>query len=107
MGAGQGESRVHCQFTERQTGSGRNPGDTHHLNPVSIRIQDKSDILYIPVGEAFFEWHAESLESCTSGLDIIYGDRDVAESARLGIARMVGRIVERLRAGIVGKLEDA
>jgi hypothetical protein len=31
----------------------------------------------------------------------------VAESARVGIARVVGRLVERLRAVVVGKLEDA
>jgi len=53
------------------------------------------------------EWHAQPLEARASDLNVVHGDRDVAESARLGIARMVGRLVEGLRAAVVGKLEDA
>ena len=81
--------------------------ETHHLNPVSIRVQDESDVLHLPIGETLLEWHAQPLEACASGLNVVHGDRDMAKPARLGIARMVGRLVERLRAVIVGKLEDA
>lgn len=81
--------------------------ETHHLNPILIRVQDEGDFFYLPVSEALFELHAEPLKACASGLDVGHGDRNVAESARLGIARVVGCLVERLRAMVVSKLEDA
>ena len=81
--------------------------DTHHLNPVPIRVQDESNILHLPIGEALFEWHAQPLEACASGLNVVHGDRNMAESARLGIARMEGCLVERLCTVVVSKLEDA
>ena len=85
----------------------RKHAETHHLDPVPIRVQDESDISHLTVCEALSEWHAESLEACASGLDIGHGDRNVTESLRLGIARVVWRRLERLRAVVVGKLEDA
>jgi hypothetical protein len=85
----------------------REHAETHHLNPVSIRVQDESNTLNLPIGEALFEWNAQPLETCASGLNVVHGDRDVAESLRFGIARMVGCLVERLCAVIVGKFEDA
>lgn len=88
-------------------GGVRKRAGTYHLNPVSIRVQDESDILHLPICEALFEWHAQPLEACASGLNVVHGNRDVAEPARIRIARMVGGLLERLRARIVGKLEDA
>jgi hypothetical protein len=80
---------------------------THHLDPVPIRVQDERDVPHLPVRETLFEWHAERLEARARRLDVGHGERDVAESARLGIARVIGRRVERLRAVVVGELEDA
>ena len=64
-------------------------------------------MFHLPVGEALFKWHAEPLEACASRLDVVHGDRNVAEPFRVGITRVIGRRLERLRAVIVGKLEDA
>ena len=103
MGAEREEKHIVSSPNGKSKGNGKH-AETHHLNPVSIRVQNESNILQLSIGEALFKWHAQPLEACASGLNVVHGDRDVAESARLGIARMVGRLVERLRAGIVGKL---
>lgn len=86
---------------------GRKTVETYHLNPVPIRVQDESDFFHLPVREALFKRNAEPLEACASGRDIVHGDRNVTESFWVGIARVVGRCLERLRAVVMGKLEDA
>lgn len=103
MGAEQEESGVSYQFTKQQTRRGRKD----RRDAVSIGVQDESNTLDLPIGKALLEWHAQPLEACASDLNVVYGNRDVTESARLGITRMVGRLVEGLRAMIVGKLEYA
>ena len=59
------------------------------------------------IREALLERHAKSLEARACLLDVGHGDGDMAEPLRLGIARMVWRRFQRLRAVIVGKFEDA
>lgn len=104
LGAEQKESKVHCQFNQRQT---RKVTETHHLNPVSIRVQNESNFIHLPIGKALLKWYAQPLKACASDLNVVHGDRDMAESTRLGIARVEWCLVERLSAVIVGKLEDA
>ena len=81
--------------------------ETHHLNPVSIRVQNESNFIHLPIGKALLKWYAQPLKACASDLNVVHGDRDMAESTRLGIARVEWCLVERLSAVIVGKLEDA
>ena len=81
--------------------------ETHHLDPVSVRVQDERDVIHLAVREALLERHAESLEARTCLLDIGHGDGDVAEPLRLGVSGVIWRRFQRLRAVIVGKFEDA
>ena len=81
--------------------------ETHHLDPVPVWVQDERDISHFAVREALLERHAESLEARACLLDVGHGDGDVAEPLRVGVSRVVWRRVQRLRAVIVGKFEDA
>ena len=81
--------------------------ETHHLDPVPVRVQDERDVPHLAVREALLERHAESLEARARFLDVGHGDGDVPEPPRLGVARVVWRRFQRLRAVVVGKFEDA
>ena len=93
-----------CQSTRALTEAN---SETHHFNPVSIRVQDERDVFHRSVRQTLFKCHAESLEARARRLDVGHRDRDVAETARLGVARVIRRGIERLRTVVVGKLEDA
>ena len=80
---------------------------THHLDPVPIRVQDKRDMLHLAVREAFLELHTKSFKARTRLLDVSHCDGDMAESLRLGVARVVWRLFHCLRATVVRKFEDA
>ena len=80
---------------------------THHFDPIAIRIQYERDKLHSAVRETLFERHAEPLEARARLFDVTHGDRDVAESSRLRVARVIRRRFKRLCAVIVGELEDA
>ena len=86
---------------------GRKDAETHHLNPVPIWVQNESDLFHLSVREALFKWNAEPLEACASGRNVVHGDRNVTESFRVRIARVVRRCLKRLRAVVMGKLENA
>ena len=88
-----------CVFASRQR--------THHFDPVSIGVQDEREEIQLSFGQALLKRHAEPLEACAGGLDVGHGDRDVAETARLGVARVVLHLGFVLRAVVVGELEDA
>ena len=79
----------------------------HHFDPVAIWVQDEREEIHLSFGQALFKRHTEPLEAGAGRLDVGHGDRDVAEPARLGIARVVLHIGVALRAVVVGKLEDA
>jgi len=79
----------------------------HHFDPVPIGVQDEREEIQLSFGQALLKRHAKPLEARARRLDVWHRDRDVAEPARLGIARVVLHLGFVLRAVVVGKLEDA
>lgn len=45
-----------------------------HLNPISIGVQNESDILHHAIGETLLEVHIEGLEPVACRLEIVDGD---------------------------------
>ncbi len=62
---------------------------------------------HFSICEALLERYAEALEASARLLDVGHGDGDVAEALRLGVAGVVWRAFQCLRAVIVGEFEDA
>ena len=46
----------------------------HNLNPISIGIQDKCNVVHPPVGQALLEVDVECLEAVARGLEVIHRD---------------------------------
>ena len=80
---------------------------THHLDPVPVRVQNKCDMSHLAIRKTFLERHAKSFKARTRLFDVSHRDSDVTESLRLGVARVVWRLFQRLRTVVVGKFEDS
>lgn len=80
----------------------------NNLNPVSIRVQGKCNVLHTPVGKLFLELVSGILDALASGLEVVDGDASVAESSvgvLVSIVDSVGRII--FSAVVVSEFDDA
>ena len=74
-----------------------------------VGVEDEGDVLHLAVGELLLELDPVLLEPGARSLDIVDGDRDVAEAAA-GVAvpaRVAGEAGVGLGAVVVRELEDA
>jgi hypothetical protein len=87
-----------CLFASQQR--------VHYFDPVLVGVQDEREKFQLSFRQALLKRHTEPLEARAGRLDVWHIDRDVAEPARLGIARGVLHLEFFLRAVVVGKLEE-
>ena len=62
---------------------------------------------HLTILEALLKLYAEFLEAIASSLDIIHCDGNMPKASRLGVAVVVWSLGERLRAMVVGELQNA
>ncbi len=78
------------------------------LDPVSVRIERKGDMLHASVGELLLELITRILDALACRLDVVDGDTDVSEAAvRLLVAVVDGVGVVGLGAVVMRELDDA
>lgn len=80
----------------------------NNLNPVSIGIQSKSDVVHSSLGQLLLELVAGILDALASGLEIVDGNAGVAKSAvRVLVSIVDGVVGVALSAVVVGELNDS
>jgi hypothetical protein len=78
-----------------------------NLDPVSIRIQNKSNTLHPSIGQSLLPLDAQSVESLTRGIQVVNRHADVAKALRFSIATVVFEVLVLFGAVVVCKFEDA
>lgn len=79
----------------------------NNLNPVSIRVQGKCNVLHTPVGKLLLELVSSILDALASGLEVVDGDASVAKSSvwiLVSVVDSVGRVI--LSAVVVSEFDD-
>ncbi len=76
------------------------------LDPVAVRVKGEGYVVHAPLGELLLELVAGVFDALAGGLDVVYGDADVTESAaRVGVAVGDGVVGVILGAVVVGQLD--
>lgn len=81
---------------------------SNNLNPVSIGVQSKSNVVHSSLGQLLLELVAGIFDALTSGLEVVDGNAGVAKSAmRVLISIVDGVVGVALSAVVVGELNDS
>lgn len=80
----------------------------NNLNPISIGIQGKSNVVHSSLGQLLLELVAGILNALASGLEVVDGNAGVAKSAvRVLVSIVDGVVGVVLSAVVVGELNDS
>lgn len=78
----------------------------NNLNPVSIGIQNKSNVLHSTLIQLLLELDANLVESLTGSLNVVDSDGQMSETLGLGVSVVVGELSVVLSAPVVGQLKQ-
>lgn len=80
----------------------------NNLNPISIGVQGKCNVLHASIGELLLELVPSILDALAGGLEVVDGDASVTESSvRILVSIVDGVVGVTLSAIVVSEFNDA